>query len=94
MAITLYDPVADVQIGEASPDQYLESLKGKRVGYVFNQHSTALLFWKNLEQEVRTRLGPSGEAKIYKENTWRQAPDDEMNALLKKIDYAIVGVGA
>ena len=94
MAITLYDPVADVQTAEASPDQYLESLKGKRVGYVFNQHSTALLFWKNLEQEVRGRLAPSGEAKIYKEKTWRQAPDDEMNALLKKIDYAVVGVGA
>ena len=94
MVITLYDPVGDVQIPEASPEQYLESLKGKRIGYVFNQHSTALLFWKHLEQEVRARLAPSGEAKIYKDNTWRQAPDDQMNALLKRIDYALVGVGA
>jgi len=94
MAITLYDPVGDVQIPEASPDQYLESLKGKRVGYVFNQHSTGLLFWKHLEQEVKARLAPSGEAKIYKDNTWRPAPQAEMDALLKKIDYALVGIGA
>ena len=94
MTITMYDPVGEVKAAETSSGQYLESLKGKRVGYVFNQHSTALLFWKHLEQEVRERLAPSGEAKIYKDNTWRPAPQAEMDALLKKIDYALVGIGA
>jgi hypothetical protein len=94
MAITLYDPVADVQTEAGSPDQYLETLKGKRVGYVFNQHSTGLLFWKYLEQKVQGHFAPSAETRIYKDNTWRPAPEDQMGALLKKIDYALVGIGA
>lgn len=94
MAITLYDPVGDVLIPEGRAEQNLVSVKGKRVGYVFNQHNTALHFWKHLEEEVRTHLQPSGEARIYKDDTWRQAPDADMDVLLKKIDYALVGVGA
>jgi hypothetical protein len=94
MAITLYDPVGEVQTPEGRAEQNLASVKGKRVGYVFNQHNTALRFWKHLEAEVRTRLEPSGEARIYKDDTWREAPEAEMGVLLKKVDYALVGVGA
>jgi hypothetical protein len=94
MTIQLFDPVAEVEQVERRAERVLDSVKGKRVGYVFNQHVSSLLFWKHLEREVAARLGPSSEFKVYKPNTWAQAPKAEMEELLRRTDLALVGVGA
>ena len=94
MTIMLYDPVGEVPTPEDTVQGFLDTVRGKRVGYVFNQHTTALHFWNHLELEVKAQLSPSSEFKLYKNNTWRPAPEAEMAKLLKQIDYGLVGVGA
>jgi ABC-type microcin C transport system duplicated ATPase subunit YejF len=94
MTIQLFDPVAEVEQVERRAERALDSVKGKRVGYVFNQHVSSLHFWKHLETQVAARLQPSSELKVYKPNTWAQAPKAEMEELLRRTDLALVGVGA
>ena len=94
MTIEIYDPVAEVQQAKATARGFIDAVKGKRVGYVFNQHTTAMHFWNHLERAVKAELAPSFEYKLYKDNTWRPAPETEMGAMIKEVDYALVGVGA
>ena len=94
MTIQLFDPVAEVEQVQRRAERALDSVKGKRVGYVFNQHVSSLLFWKHLEAQVAARLRPSSEFKVYKPNTWAQAPKAEVEELLGGRDFALVGVGA
>ena len=94
MSIQLYDPVGDVEVVHRKPLRALETLKGKRVGYIFNQHVSALAFWKALERETEARLNPSSVHRVYKTNTWASAPKAEVDRLIGETDYALVGVGA
>lgn len=94
MNIQLYDPVGEVEVVQRKPLRALETLKGKRVGYIFNQHVSALAFWKALEREIETRLAPSAVHRVYKANTWASAPKHEVDRLIEESDYALVGVGA
>ena len=72
----------------------LDTLKGKRVGYIFNQHISALGFWKALEKEVGAVLSPASVHPIYKPNTWAQAPKVDTDKMVAETDYTLVGVGA
>ncbi len=94
MSIQLFDPVGEIEVVKAKPLRVLETLGGKRVGYIFNQHVSALAFWKALEREVEARLNPSAVHRVYKTNTWASAPKAEVDHLIEKSDYALVGVGA
>lgn len=94
MSILLLDPTGVVAKTERQEERVLEVLTGKKVGYVFNQHTSALDFWKALEQEVDLTLRPSSVLRVYKENTWAPAPKAEVDRLVRETDYALVGVGA
>ena len=94
MSIQLFDPVGVVDIAQAKEERILESLTGKRVGCIFNQHVSALAFWKALEGEIEATLNPSGVHRVYKANTWAPAPKGDVERLLQETDYALVGVGA
>jgi hypothetical protein len=94
MSIQLFDPVGIVDIGHANDERRLETLSGKRVGCIFNQHVSALAFWQALESEIGGSLNPAGVHRVYKTNTWAPAPKADVERLLQESDYALVGVGA
>jgi hypothetical protein len=94
MSIEIFDPVFDVEVVQQQAERGLESLHGKKVGYVFNQHVSALDFWKALEQEIGRKLSPADVHRVYKANTWASAPKADVEELRKQTDYALIGVGA
>ncbi|MEO7728327.1 MAG: hypothetical protein ABIS45_13820 [Burkholderiales bacterium] len=94
MTIELFDPVGEVETIAAKPKSIIETLAGKRLGCIFNQHVSALSFWKALEDEIGKTLKPASVMRVYKTNTWAPAPRVEANKLLAETDYALVGVGA
>lgn len=94
MSIELFDPVGDIEEVKAKPQRVLETLSGKRVGLIFNQHVSALAFWKALEDEIGATLKPASMKRVYKTNTWAPAPRADALALIDETDYALVGVGA
>jgi len=94
MAIVMLDPVGDVERIEQRTEQALDRLEGKRLGFIFNQHTSALTFWKAFEAEIQTRLAPRAVHRIYKTNTWAQAPKAEIERLVAETDFALIGVGA
>lgn len=94
MTIELFDPVGEIEVIKAKPQRILETLNGKRVGLIFNQHVSALSFWQALEEEIGSTLKPAGMRRVYKTNTWAPAPRAEALKLIEETDYALVGVGA
>ena len=94
MTIELFDPVGEVEAIAQQAKRELPSLKGKRVGCIFNQHVSAIAFWKALESEIGKTLQPASILRVYKTNTWAPAPRADANRLLADTDYALVGVGA
>ena len=94
MTIRLLDPTGSVAKIQRQEENTIESLTGKRVGFVFNQHKSALDFWWALEREVEKKFKPSAAHRLYKENTWAPAPRAELDKLRQKTDYALVGMGA
>ena len=94
MTIELFDPVGEVETVERQPARILETLNGRRVGCVFNQHVSAIAFWKALESELEKIYRPWNVSRVYKANTWAPAPRADANRLLVETDYVLVGVGA
>ena len=94
MTIELFDPVGEVEAIVQKPQRVLETLAGKRVGCIFNQHVSAFPFWKALESEIEATLRPESVMRVYKTNTWAPAPRADALQLLAETDYALVGVGA
>jgi hypothetical protein len=94
MTIQLFDPVGEVETVQRRPTRVLETIRGRRVGCVFNQHVSAIAFWNALESEIEKTLEPSHIFRVYKSNTWAPAPRADANRVLDETDYVIVGVGA
>ena len=94
MGIQLFDPVGEPEVFQRPRQTAIKALAGMKVGYVFNQHTTALTFWNALEKAVESALQPASACRVYKTNTWAPAPKAEMDRLLASTDYALVGVGA
>ncbi len=90
----LFDPAGDIALPERAEEIVLDTLKGKAVGYVFNQHISSNVFWKHLEENVESALEPSSTLKVYKPNTWAPAPKDKIEQVIQETDFALVGVGA
>ena len=94
MTIELFDPVGEIEEIKAKPQRILETLNGKRVGCIFNQHVSALAFWQALEEEIDKTLNPASMTRVYKTNTWAPAPRADALRLIEETDFALVGVGA
>ncbi|MCC6532320.1 MAG: hypothetical protein IT531_07215 [Burkholderiales bacterium] len=94
MTIELLDPVGTVEVAHAEKERALKSLVGARLGCIFNQHVSALSFWKAMEAEVEARFKPASIHRVYKANTWAPAAAGEVERLVRQTDYALVGVGA
>lgn len=94
MTIELFDPVGEVEAITQKPQRVIETLNGRRVGCIFNQHVSAIAFWQALESEIGKTLRPASVLRVYKVNTWAPAPRAEADRVLAQTDYALVGVGA
>ena len=94
MTIQLFDPVGEVEVVSRQPTRILETLNGRRVGCVFNQHVSAIAFWKAMESEIEATIRPSSDLRVYKSNTWAPAPRADANRVIAETDYVLVGVGA
>ena len=94
MGIVLFDPVCDVETVQRHAEQGLESLTNRKIGYIFNQHISALEFWKVLEREIDRKFKPASVHRVYKTNTWASAPKADVEQLIRETDYALIGVGA
>ena len=94
MDILLFDPVGDIDLPERAVEKVLDTLKGKVVGYIFNQHISSIVFWKHLEESVESALEPSSTVKVYKPSHTMPAAQDEIERVVRETDFALVGVGA
>jgi len=94
MSFILFDPICEIENVQTENEVKLSDLRGKKVGYLFNQHISALAFWKNLEAEIERKLQPSSVHRFYKTNTWASAPKEKVDELIRETDYVLVGVGA
>ncbi len=94
MTIELLDPIGVVETVRRKEERVLETVAGKRAGFIFNQHVSALTFWKAMETQLETTLKPAHVYRVYKANTWASAPKAEVDRLIQETDYAVVGVGA
>jgi hypothetical protein len=94
MTIQLMDPTGTIAGGKRAREQVLETLNGRKAGFIFNQHASGLAFWKALEQEVERRYKPASMHRVYKENTWAPAPKADVEGLAGETDYVLVGLGA
>ncbi len=94
MSIRLLDPTSFIAKAAPNSRRQLDSVRAKRVGFLFNQHKSALAFWQALEREIDRVFSPSAVRRVCKDNTWAPAPKDDVARLKEETDYALVGVGA
>ncbi len=94
MTIELLDPTGTVAKTPRTEENILETLNGRKAGFIFNQHASGLAFWKSLEAEVERRFKPTAVERVYKENTWAPAPKEDVDKLIGATDYVLIGLGA
>ena len=94
MTIQLLDPTGVIAKSRRTAETVLESLNGRKAGFIFNSHASGLAFWKGLEEEVERRFKPASMHRVYKENTWAPAPKADVDKLIGETDYVLVGLGA
>ncbi len=94
MAVVLVDPTGVMPSSQREGPAKLQTLKGKRVGFIFNQHAIGKDFWRGLEREVEKNFAPIAIDRVYKDNTWAPAAPTDVERLIRETDYVLVGVGA
>ena len=93
--LVIYDPVGEEETIQARRSKgTLDTLKGKSVGFLFNQHSSSTLFWGHLEQAVEDLYEPTRLTRGYKPNTWAPATSEMFEKVMESSDYTVIGVGA
>lgn len=90
----ILDPVGKPAEGSTRQRRSLDSLHGKRLGLIWNRYGSTKRFWPMLEAGIERLYGAASVERIYKDNTWSPAAADKMKALLDRVDFLVVGVGA
>ena len=92
--LRILDPVASIAAAAArKPRRPLETLLGTRIGFVWGQHVSSVVFWPLLERAVETLYAPSSTVRVYKPSTWNPASRESVDDLLARVDVVIAGVG-
>lgn len=95
MAMRILDPVGELaQAPEGRPMRTVETLEGRRLGLLWSKHAASVKFWPVLEEVLLERFKPVEVVRLYKKSTWNPAPPEEVEEFARKIDYAVIGVGA
>lgn len=91
----VFDPIGEINPApQGKRRRSLETVVGRRVGFLWGRHAASVKFWPVLEDMIQTSFVPSEVYKVYKESTWNPVSADKLQDLASKIDYAIIGVGA
>lgn len=95
MAWRLVNPVGELaQAPKGRPLRAVEALEGRRIGLLWSKHAASVKFWPVLEEVLQARFGPAEVHRLYKASTWNPAPLEDVAEFARKVDYAVVGVGA
>ncbi len=95
MAMRILDPVGELaKAPEGRPLRPVEALEGRRLGFLWSKHAGSVRFWPVLEEVFEGKYRPSEIHRLYKKSSWNPAPPEEIEEFVRKIDYALVGVGA
>jgi hypothetical protein len=72
----------------------LDTVAGKRVGFIWNQYPATRGFWPHLEREIEAQAGAGRVARAYKSNTWMPLEAPRFSELATAVDCLVIGVGA
>ena len=90
--IEFYSPV-----GEESPPSTgiapFYELGGSKIAFLFNGHVSAIPFWRNLEEEIKTRFDPADTVTVIKPDTFAPAGPSTVQDM-SDVDLALAGVCA
>ena len=90
--IELFSP-----IGEEAPHAKgiapFPELGGSKIAFLFNGHVSVIPFWRNLEEEIKTRCEPFDTVTVIKPNTFSPAGSSTIEDL-SDVNLASVGVSA
>ena len=90
--IKLYSPVG-AEAPRATGIAPFPELGGSKIAFLFNGHVSGLPFWKNLEEEIKTRFEPSDTITVIKPNTVSLTGSSTIEDL-SDVDLALLGVSA
>jgi hypothetical protein len=89
------NPVAQARREAYRRPVAIEVLHGRRFGFLFNGHVSAVKFWRNLEDRIAALYHPRSVISLRKENTFAPAAANGEIATLKvQSDLVVIGVGA
>ena len=95
MAMRILDPVGELaKAPEGRPMRAVETLEGRRIGLLWSRHAASVKFWPVLETIAEAKFRPSAVHRLYKTSTWNPAPPEEVEEFARRVDYAVIGVGA
>lgn len=95
MVMRVLDPVgALAKAPEGRPIRTVEALEGRRLGLLWSKHAASVKFWPVLEEVLVERFKPTEIVRLYKQSTWNPAPAEDVEEFARKIDWAVIGVGA
>lgn len=72
----------------------LDTLAGKRLGFIWNQYPATRGFWPHLEREIEAQAGAGRVERAYKSNTWMPLEPSRFSELATEVDCLVIGVGA
>jgi hypothetical protein len=95
MSIRMRNPVARTHIEAFHRPVRIEELHGRRLGFLFNGHVSAVKFWKQLEDQSAELYHPRSVTSLRKENTFAPAAvESEIAELKTRTELVVIGVGA
>jgi hypothetical protein len=95
MSIRMMNPVAWTHIEAFRRPVRIEELHGRRLGFLFNGHVSAVKFWKQFEDLSVELYHPRGVTSLRKENTFAPAAaESEIAQLKNRTELVVIGVGA
>lgn len=92
--IELVSPLGYPRVEAQAERRTLDTLVGRRVGFIWNQYPVTRQFWPCLEQALADVCRPASIERAYKSNTWMPLEPEKFRALADSVDYLVIGVGA
>jgi hypothetical protein len=72
----------------------LDTLAGRRLGFIWNQYPATRGFWPHLEREIEAQADAVRVERAYKSNTWMPLEAPRFLELATAVDCLVIGVGA